>query len=46
MTKKTKDRLVIIGCFIGIVIAAIDIIWAVINIVLFNLGKPTIFYNF
>jgi hypothetical protein len=44
MTGKTKDRLIIIACAIGSLLAAADIVVAVIDLVLINLGKQTILF--
>ena len=44
MTSKTKDRLIMIACVIGSLLAAADVIVAVIDLVLINLGKQSILF--
>jgi len=44
MTRKAKDRLVIIGCAVGSVLTLLELAWAVANIVLINMGKETFLY--
>ena len=44
MTSKAKDGLIIIACVIGSLLAAADIVVAVIDLVLINLGKQTILF--
>ena len=44
MTSKTKGRLIMIACVIGSLLAAADVIVAVIDLVLINLGKQSILF--
>lgn len=44
MKKEMKDRLIIIACIVGSVVAAIDVIVAVVDLVLVNMGRETILF--
>ena len=44
MTQKAKNRLIIVACAIGSLLTLLEIAWAVVNIVLINMGKETFLY--
>lgn len=44
MTKKTKNRLIVVACAIGSLLTLLEITWAVVNLVLINMGKETFLY--
>lgn len=44
MTKKAKNRLIVVACAIGSVLTLLEISWAVLNIFLINMGKETFLY--
>lgn len=44
MTQKTKNRLIVVACAIGSLLTLLEITWAVVNLVLINMGKETFLY--